>query len=387
MVNRRCLLAIALLLLTLIDPGAAAGHEDASSAPPATKALQAHEASNVNDASISEAPPPPLAKARYKSTESAAAAVEEGVGKPAPEPAGKVVESDASSIEDPLAPLVNRLASVAKDFGLEDETGELSKNASCHAKLMRLLKTLSTAAPPETDTSEATKLTAKEAAPAQSGTSSPTTPGPGPGSRAAANDARRDGDERTTKTRMVHSVITTNPSPTPPNPTSGAGGALSAADDAHRDTHVTDASAEAGREASPPKEAQDVEVGEAAPTAAAEAPAPAVDATEMSAAGAVEEAAAAEPCADEPCAHVVESPAADAELAQNVVSLAKLERGSKSLSPPAPEPADTDANLVTVAASAAASRRAQEMSDVEGQALAVQAAAVVRSYTQSTFQV
>ena len=69
MVNRRCLLAIALLLLTLIDPGAAAGHEDASSAPPATKALQAHEASNVNDASISEAPPPPLAKARYKSTE------------------------------------------------------------------------------------------------------------------------------------------------------------------------------------------------------------------------------------------------------------------------------------------------------------------------------
>ena len=62
-----------------------------------------------------------------------------------------------------------------------------------------------------------TSTATKESTPAQSDTSSPTTPGPGLGS-SAANGARRDGDERPTKTRMVHSLIATIPSPTPPNP-------------------------------------------------------------------------------------------------------------------------------------------------------------------------
>jgi hypothetical protein len=80
----------------------------------------------------------------------------------------------------------------------------------------------------------------------------------------------------------------------------------------------------------------------------------------------------------------VESTAADTELEKDVVSPDKLERVSKSpsLSAAAPE-ADPRGEWITVKASAA-SRRAQEMADPEGQAVAEQEVEV-RSYTRTNF--
>jgi hypothetical protein len=344
MVKRRCLLAIALLLLTLIDPGAAAGHEDASSAPPAT--TEAHQGSIAGTTGDRD----PTETRMANSLRSPETSTTPGPGHPAPSAAdGAHRDTDVTDASAAASP-----PKKAPDVEVEPEAPVVAAAEAPRA--------------PAAEVTEMSAAPAVEAAQDVKVEEGPVAAAEAPAPAAEATDEAPILTPRATFFKILReNSLAHNQDELAKN-------------EIHREEDLQFLNEDTIEEfsVSPITRFKLKRLYANLNLSAAAA---------HKAGAAGTSVRAVEAAADEPSAHVVESPAADAELAQNVVSGAKLERGSKSVSAPVPEPADTDARLITVTANAAASRRAQEMSDVEGQALAVQAAAVVRSYTQSTFQV